>query len=54
MTLAIRSLVIKNHQAFLQTGAGIVADSDPETEYYETLHKAKGLMDVTNYHVTSV
>jgi para-aminobenzoate synthetase component 1 len=26
-------------------GGGIVADSDPETEYEETLHKAKGLLD---------
>ncbi|MFD1361156.1 anthranilate synthase component I [Lentibacillus salinarum] len=53
MTLAIRSLVIKDRLAYLQAGAGIVADSDPETEYYETLNKAKALMEVTNYNVTS-
>jgi anthranilate synthase component 1 len=30
--------------AYVQAGAGIVADSVPETEYYETLNKAKGLL----------
>ncbi len=44
--LAIRSLIIKDDVAYLQTGAGIVADSDPEKEYDETLHKARSLMEV--------
>lgn len=46
MALAIRSLIIKDHVAYLQTGAGIVADSDPDAEFAETLHKARSLMEV--------
>lgn len=41
--IAIRTLVLENGEAKIQAGAGIVADSVPETEYQETLHKAKGL-----------
>lgn len=46
MALAIRSLIIKENQAYLQAGAGIVYDSDPTKEYVETLHKARSLMEV--------
>lgn len=46
IALAIRSLAIKENRAYLQTGAGIVYDSLPETEYQETLNKAKALMEV--------
>lgn len=46
ITLAIRSLVIKENHAYLQAGAGIVADSVPEKEYAETMHKARSLMEV--------
>lgn len=48
MALAIRSLVIKDGYAYLQTGAGIVYDSDLEAEFQETLHKARSLMEVSN------
>ncbi|MDQ3636182.1 MAG: anthranilate synthase component I family protein [Acidobacteriota bacterium] len=41
--IAIRTLVLENGVAKIQAGAGIVADSVPETEYQETIHKAKGL-----------
>lgn len=41
--IAIRTLVLENGVAKIQAGAGIVADSDPESEYQETVHKAKGL-----------
>jgi anthranilate synthase component 1 len=44
MAIAIRTLVIQGDRIFLQAGAGIVADSDPETEYQETLNKARGVM----------
>lgn len=46
MALAIRSLVVKESIAYLQVGAGIVYDSDSESEYEETLHKARSLMEV--------
>jgi anthranilate synthase component 1 len=40
----IRTVVVKGRQAFVQAGAGIVADSDPEAEYHETCNKAKAMM----------
>ena len=46
LAISIRSLVIKDKRAYLQTGAGIVADSVPEKEYLETLHKAKSLTNL--------
>lgn len=44
MNIIIRTFVIKNDRAYVQAGAGIVADSDPEREYYETLKKAEALI----------
>jgi para-aminobenzoate synthetase component 1 len=38
--IAIRTAVVKNGRIYLSVGGGIVADSDPEKEYEETLHKA--------------
>jgi para-aminobenzoate synthetase component 1 len=43
-SIAIRTFVVKQGRAFFQAGAGIVADSDPEREYEETLHKALGMV----------
>ncbi|MBN1959262.1 MAG: anthranilate synthase component I [Desulfuromonadales bacterium] len=43
LAIAIRTLQIENERFFLQAGAGIVADSDPEMEYQETLNKARGV-----------
>ena len=42
--IAIRTIYIKNGTAFIQAGAGIVADSVPSREYEETLNKARGLL----------
>jgi len=42
--ITIRTMVIEGERAFLQAGAGIVADSLPEREYQETINKAKALM----------
>jgi para-aminobenzoate synthetase component 1 len=42
-SIAIRTLVIRGGTATYGVGAGIVADSDPQREYEETLHKAAGL-----------
>lgn len=44
--IAIRTMVVKNNQAHVQAGAGIVYDSEPTSEYFETLQKAKALMEV--------
>jgi para-aminobenzoate synthetase component 1 len=41
--IAIRTLVRSGDRLIYQVGAGIVADSDPEKEYEETLHKAAGI-----------
>ena len=42
--IAIRTIVIKGDKAYIQVGAGIVADSKPALEYQETLNKAKALL----------
>jgi aminodeoxychorismate synthase component I len=44
LNIIIRTFVIKNKTAYVQAGAGIVADSDPEREYHETLKKAEALI----------
>jgi anthranilate synthase component I len=43
--IAIRSIVLKDNKAFLQTGAGIVADSDPAREYEECINKSKAMIE---------
>ena len=43
MCITIRTIIFKNKKAYIQAGAGIVADSDPELEYKETLNKARGM-----------
>ena len=42
--IALRTIVIKDNTAYVQAGAGIVADSNPTSEYEETLNKARGLV----------
>ena len=44
LAIAIRTAVIKDQALHVQAGAGIVADSDPESEYRETRAKAAGLL----------
>lgn len=39
--ITIRTIVIQGRKAYIQAGAGIVADSDPRKEYQETLNKAR-------------
>jgi anthranilate synthase component 1 len=43
--IAIRTLLVHRGVASLQAGAGLVADSVPEREYFETVHKASALYD---------
>lgn len=46
LAIAIRSLIVKDGKAYLQTGAGIIDESIPEKEYEETLQKAKSLTNI--------
>ncbi|AFZ46384.1 anthranilate synthase, component I [Cyanobacterium stanieri PCC 7202] len=49
--ITIRTMIVEkaqgaeNHRVYLQAGAGLVADSDPDKEYQETINKAKGLLE---------
>jgi anthranilate synthase component 1 len=42
--IAIRTIVAVDGRAYIQAGAGIVADSVPETEYFETVNKARAML----------
>lgn len=42
--IALRTVVLHDGKAYVQAGAGVVADSVPENEYNETVNKAKGMM----------
>lgn len=44
MAITIRTILYLNNEVFIQTGAGIVADSIAEKEYQETINKAKALI----------
>jgi anthranilate synthase component I len=43
--IVIRTIVMKGKKVFIHAGAGIVADSDPEAEYQETLNKARAMLN---------
>jgi anthranilate synthase component 1 len=47
--IAIRTMLVKGDEIFLRTGAGVVADSDPESEYQECLEKARALVEAIDY-----
>ncbi len=44
--IAIRTILVEADRVRYQVGGGIVADSEPEAEYEETLHKGRGLREV--------
>lgn len=48
LNIAIRTIVVKNGEAFYNVGGGIVWDSVPEKEYQETLDKGMAMMKVLN------
>lgn len=48
--IALRTMVLKDGQAHAQAGAGIVYDSQPESEYQETLNKAKAMTKIGESH----
>lgn len=41
--IAIRTVVMRGQRVYLQAGMGVVADSDPATEYHESLHKLRAV-----------
>jgi len=45
MCIAIRTMFARNGRMYLQAGAGIVADSNPDTEFEETTNKARALVE---------
>lgn len=44
LNIAIRTVVVRDNKAYVQTGGGIVADSDPQAEWDETIVKARALL----------
>jgi len=44
--IAIRTMILEGDRVSFQVGGGIVADSDPEAEYEETLHKGRAMREV--------
>jgi len=49
LNITIRTAVICNDKAYIQVGGGIVADSDAEKEYEETIHKGMALVEAIHY-----
>ena len=47
--IVIRTIILKNKKAYFNVGGGIVYDSVPLIEYYESLDKAKALISAINY-----
>jgi anthranilate synthase component 1 len=43
-TITIRTVLLKDGKAYVQAGAGVVADSDPKMEFQETVNKAMGML----------
>jgi anthranilate synthase component 1 len=54
LAIAIRTAVVKDGQVHVQASAGIVADSKPEAEWEETLHKARAMMRAAEIAQASV
>lgn len=52
LNIAIRTFVIKNNKVYFHVGGGIVADSLPQDEYNETLHKGKALIEALRNSTT--
>jgi anthranilate synthase component 1 len=44
LAIAIRTLITRGDAIWVQAGAGLVYDSEPETEYEETLNKARAVL----------
>jgi para-aminobenzoate synthetase component 1 len=46
--IVIRTFIIKGKQAYFQVGGAVVYDSDPESEYRETIDKGRALVSALN------
>jgi para-aminobenzoate synthetase component 1 len=51
MSIPIRNILVTGDRAYIQVGGGIVADSDPDAEYRESLDKAAGSMMALNAEI---
>jgi len=49
--IALRTALVKDGKIYMQAGAGVVADSDPESEYQECCNKAKAIIDAAELAV---
>jgi anthranilate synthase component 1 len=47
--IVIRTIIMKGKKVFINAGAGIVADSNPEAEYQETLSKARAMLKAVEF-----
>jgi anthranilate synthase component 1 len=52
--IALRTMVMLGNKAYIQAGAGLVAESDPASEYHETVNKAMGLMRAVDVAETQI
>jgi len=48
LSIVIRTFLLKGNRAYFQAGGAVVYDSDPESEYQETIDKVRALMDALN------
>ena len=54
LNIAIRTITVMDGQAYFHAGGGIVADSQPDDEYDETLHKARALANALGFDVEQI
>jgi anthranilate synthase component 1 len=52
--ITLRTIVLKGDTAYLQAGGGIVADSDPDAEYQETINKVGAILDAVRLAETQI
>lgn len=49
LNIVIRTFIIKGRTVYFQVGGGVVADSNPDAEYWETIYKARALLQALGY-----
>ena len=54
LSVIIRTIIIKNNFLEFQVGGGIIYDSDPQTEWQETITKAQGICKALNIDITTL